>query len=151
MYIGSFAKRMEFNRYVYRITTLNMLDIIICGITTTGLILWSPYINMRTPNYGIWPIFFVNVVVACAIGISISKKLEIFLGENRLVCYFKRVGRNSIVYLCCNQLIIESIKNYIHIENTYFTGIALLFITYFIIEIVSFVLYNTKLKILFGK
>lgn len=151
MYIGSFAKRMEFNRYIHRITTLNMLDIIICGIAATGVILWTPYINMRTANYGIWPIFFVNVVVACAIGISISKKVEFFLGENKFICYLKRVGRNSIVYLCCNQLIIESIKNYIYLENTYFTGIALLFITCFIIEIVSFFVYNTKLKILVGK
>ena len=151
MYIGNFAKRMETNKWVQKITTLNILEIILCGIVETGVILATPYINMRTANYGFWPLFLVNVVVACAIGISISKKVESLLGESKFVCYLKRVGRNSIVYLCCNQLLIESIRGYIHIENTYLMGMILLLVTCSMIEIFSFVLYNTKLKIVVGK
>ena len=151
MYIGNFAKRMESNRWVHRIATLNMLEIILCGIVATGVILATPYINMRTASYGIWPLFLADVVVACAIGISISKKVESLLGESKFVCYLKRVGRNSIVYLCCNQLLIESVRDYIHIENTYLMGTTLLLVACAMIEIICFVIYNSKLKIVVGK
>ena len=151
MYIGNFAKKMESNRWVHRITTLNMLEIILCGFVVTGVILVTPYINMRTASYGIWPLFLADVVVACAIGISISKKVENRLGESKFVCYLKRVGRNSIVYLCCNQLLIESVRGCIHFENTYLMGMMLLLVVCAMIEIVCFAIYNTKLKIVVGK
>lgn len=106
---------------------------------------------MRTASYGIWPLFLADVMVACAIGISISKKVESLLGESKFVCYLKRVGRNSIVYLCCNQLLIESVRDCIHIENPYLMGTTLLLVVCAMIEIVCFIIYNTKLKIVVGK
>ena len=151
MHLGSCAKKLENSELISRVLSLNVWEILILGIVETSVILLSPYINMRTANYGLWPLFFFNVSVACAIGISICKKLE----HNRRGCkgilYLRHVGEKSIVYLCCNQLLIESIKGYIHIENTYLKGILLLFITCVTIEVICLAIYNTRLKCIIGK
>lgn len=151
MHLGQLAKEFHNNVWIRKAMSLNISEIIVCGVIQTCVIFLTPYINMRTANYGVWPLFVVDAVGACFIGVSISKILEYHGTFCKMVAYLKHVGKKSIVYLCCNQLLIESMREYISVKNTYLKGIILLIATCVMIEIICCIIYNTRLKIVIGR
>ena len=82
---------------------MNWLQILIVGLVTTGMIFVNGYINMREGRYAFIPLFWINAILSFSLGISVSK----------LICkickteYLMRIGRDSIVYVCLNQIVIR--------------------------------------------
>lgn len=73
------------------------------------LIFCNGYVSMRTNTYSNEMLFWLNAVFSSSIGLIWIKKIS---AKSRL---FERnfgfLGRNSIVYLCMNQLVIYGVKN----------------------------------------
>lgn len=63
------------------------------------------YVNMRTGEYACIPLFWINAVFATLVGINISRFLEKKFSKS-IINEFGYIGRNSIIYVCLNQLII---------------------------------------------
>lgn len=125
-----------------------------------GLI--NDYVNLRMGYYGIWPLFYVS-----AIGLSLA-----FWNMFRLVhikFYRKRVldralsvieimGRDSIVFLCLNQLIILLLSEWIgsflpstEIKMILLKKIIILVLTIIALYIICMIVNKTRLKKVFGK
>ena len=79
---------------------------ILSGIVATALISLNGYINMRNGIYSIVPLFWINAVLSMFIGISISKLVEKLTKGSIVEKWLVSIGRDSIVYLCFNQLVI---------------------------------------------
>lgn len=94
------------NRIIRRLLNLNVVWSIVVGLLTCVLIYINGYVNMRTQTYDIIPLFWINALLAIFVGISLSKIIDGFLGNTRFVKYLKKVGKNSITYLCLNQMFI---------------------------------------------
>lgn len=128
----------------------------VAAICITVLIFLNGYINMRTGNYAIIPLFWMNAIGAIIVGLNLAKYIEIYIKEV-LVKGIMSIGRNSIVYVCLNQVVllilkklIEVLSLQIYIPNIIIKiielGVALL-----ILGICSSVINHTKLKVFIGK
>lgn len=86
----------------------------VCSIV--GIVLFTilglvcPYINLRTGKYGIWPMFWINAVGMTVSLLIFSKCFCQWIEKEGIlvntIAWLKGIGRESIVYLCLNQLAI---------------------------------------------
>ncbi len=124
----------------------------------SGLTFVNGYINLRTGQYAIWPLFWIN-----AIGLSVSfwnLSRVIYNGVRGLkfTSYVIAIGRNSIIYLCLNQLVIyvlnsafgnlflESAIGVIILRQLILLGVVILILKGFELLII-----RSKLRVLIGK
>lgn len=85
-----------------------------CFYYIIGIIFFSvfgllfPYVNLRIGEYGIWPVFWINAVGMTVSLWGVSRYVnEFFAYKNiRYLYWLKGIGRDSILYLCLNQLAI---------------------------------------------
>lgn len=134
---------------------LNMpwwLCLILCAFDG-WLILSNGYINMRAEKYANIPLFWLNALLSIYIGISLSKEIQSALKDNLIEQWLESIGRNSIVYVCCNQLVIFFVTAlFKHTGITIIYGNALILIVSMAMLYGLYVLFTkTKLKILIGK
>ena len=67
----------------------------------------SDYVNMRTGTYPSSLIaFWINAVAASTIGLNIACRMKQWFKNCLLNRYLQGVGRNSIVYVWLNQIVI---------------------------------------------
>lgn len=136
-------------------SVLNMplLLCIILGILEAKLILSNGYINMREGTYAFIPLFWVNAILSIFIGISLSKKVENAIKGTKVEGWLTSIGRESIVYLCCNQLVIKVVTavfgHFVAISED--GNVIVLVVSMMILYILSVLFTKTKLKILIGK
>ena len=110
-------------------------------------------INMREGRYSIIPLFWVNATLATIIGLIISKVWV----ENFKVRYFNRyvcsVGKESIVYLCLNQIVIFILNGvFDHFTIPYVIKQPLLLIfSLIILYAICRIVFNSTFKIFFGR
>lgn len=134
---------------------LNMpfLLYIILGILEAKLILLNGYINMRAGTYACVPLFWINAILSIFIGISLSKKVENAIKGMKVEGWLTSIGRDSIVYLCCNQLVIKVVTTVFGRFMSISAGgnVIVLVVSIMILYILSVLFTKTKLKILVGK
>lgn len=128
------------------------------GFSVLGLV--NGYINLRQGLYSAWPLFWIN-----AVGMTISlwnlTRLQYGWLEKKelgkLLTWIKGIGRDSIIYLCLNQLMIL-----IAIHLVWFfqadNGVELLIkkviilvISLIELYVVQIIIMKTKLKSIVGK
>ena len=156
MHIGKMLKHYE-----QQITDLKIYQILFFGVLIGVSIMKTGYINMRS---GWYPdallLFWTNAVFASIIGMNIAKKIEKILGNSVVNRYFKSVGRNSIVYLCLNQIIIlgsKKVINYVlNIINPSFESVIIervlaLIISLTVLLLSSILFEKTFFRVLIGK
>ena len=138
-----------------KVLNLKIWPSLMMGVIFTILIMVSPKINMRTGNYGWYLPFWINALGATVAGWNLSRYLEQFL--NRFVPvidrWLKNIGKNSIVYLCLNQLVILAVTkglDLIGIEG-FIAKVPILLFTIAILFGFGKLIGNTKLKVLIGK
>ena len=97
------------------LTHLSLWQTIGLGAVNVVLILVSPKVNMRTAEYGWWLPFWVNALCAILVGWNLARYLDCFLEKSQMSQGLSRIlsgiGRNSIVYLCLNQIVILAMAN----------------------------------------
>lgn len=135
-----------------RIMRVPVVAYIIGGVVVTISIFLNGYINMRMGEYACIPLFWINAMGSIIVGLLWSKLLtEKF--RNKLVLWLTNVGKNSIVYLCLNQLVILLLNKCIeYIELPQVLSIFLVFILVMVILFgCGHVIINTRLKFIIGK
>ena len=135
------------------VLNMPLLLCIILGILEAKLILFNGYINMREGTYAFVPLFWVNAILSILIGISVSKKVENAIRGTIMASWLISIGRESIVYLCCNQLVIKvvtAIFGHFMALSAVGNGIVLV-VSMMVLYMLSVLLTKTKLKIIVGK
>lgn len=97
------------------IIELRWYQIIVFGVLIGLAIMQSDYVNMRKGTYpSVFVLFWINAISASVIGMSIAEKMKELLKDSFVNRYFQSVGRNSIVYVCLNQIVIQLCSSVLH-------------------------------------
>ena len=144
----------KLRKYEEVVVGLTWYQILFFGVLISASIIKSNYINMRTGNYSAdYLMFWVNAVGASVIGLNISRSVKTFFKNCVVSNYLQSVGRNSIVYVCFNQIVIMLSADliYPYMGNSYLIKALLLCITLIMLFTISFVFEHTKLKVILGR
>ncbi|WP_230399229.1 hypothetical protein [Novisyntrophococcus fermenticellae] len=135
------------------VLNMPLLLCIILGILEVKLILSNGYINMREGTYAFVPLFWVNAILSIFVGISLSKKVENAIKGTNVASWLTSIGRDSIVYLCCNQLVIKAVTVVFghFMVLSVDENILVLVVSMIILYMLSVLFTKTRLKILVGK
>ena len=133
----------------------------------TGILLFSLLglldlkVNLRTGEYGIWPLFWVDAVGLTVSLWGLARYVYEWLNKKKTLSWFTQyvlsIGRDSIVYLCLNQFVI--LTSNLIINSLGFSVYSVDFINKILILILSLaqlyviqkILLETRLKVIFGK
>lgn len=145
------------------VTGMNLwLSLLLIG-GASALVFVNGYVNMRTAQYAFMPLFWLNAVSLiigymnlCRIIDSKLSKLPVF---DKLIAEFKYIGKNSIVYLCLNQvtilflrLIIDKLASLLGVQIPYLlTAVFILIMTLVILHLLYVLFDKTKLRVLLGR
>ena len=143
------------------IIDLNLYQIVAFGLLTGISIMQSDYINMRTGTYSnVFIMFWVNAIAAIIIGMNLAKKMKTIFKDMSVNRYLQSVGRNSIIYVCLNQIVIlfttkilEKCFSFfdIHINCIIFNSGVNLAITLLVLFLLSILFEKTIFRVLIGK
>lgn len=152
-YIGHLCRKGADNKVVHFVFNLPWIPNLLLGIMTTILIFLNGYINMRTETYAVIPLFWVNAILAVIVGVNLSKLLYKYIQNSIVEKWLVGVGKESIVYVCLNQVVIIIIRKVTQMLNmpVYLSSVLVLVITMTFLWIISKIIVNTKLKLLIGK
>lgn len=155
--IGVLLKRASYSDIYKRLDSLKPIlkysILVFLFVLTCFLIFFNGAINMRDGRYSLIPLFWINATLATVTGLLISKCRFEVSGNGILSKYVSSIGRESIVYLCLNQLVVFFAKKVGDVMALPFilNQLMVLFISLFVLYLICWVVFNTKLKILFGK
>ncbi len=103
-------------------------------------------VNMRTGHYGIIPLFWLNSLLAIVLYWNLGNYLNVWYGKKSygriVVERLKKIGRNSIAYLCWNQLAILSCK--LLLKNTIIATIPSIYFKLLVLCMTLFFLYGAE-------
>lgn len=144
------------NKYIEKMFKLNKAAWFISAVLVTALIFINGYVNMRTGLYAIIPLFWINAIGACIVGINLSEYLaEIKINGRTLtiISILKRIGKNSLVYLCLNQIVLMLIRYIIGPLGIPrgFLQIAILILGLIVLYGCDLLINGTKLRVVIGK
>lgn len=162
-HLGSWIRNIENKNKVPIGDMVQPWHLMISVFALAATIMINGSVNMRTGEYRCWPLFLLNAAGGCTAIWIICFKLEKFL--SRYVQFSKRIekrtaiGRNSIIYLCANQMVISVCSGIVlrlsmNIKSDFgdiLRKLAIIFLTFIVLRIVEMIVMNTRLKILFGK
>ncbi len=139
------------NRYIAKMFKLNKAAWFISAVLLTVLIFVNGYVNMRTGLYAIIPLFWINAIGACIVGINLSE----YLAEVKINIFsvIKRIGKNSLVYLCLNQIVLMLIRYIIGPLGIPkgFLQITILILALIVLYVCDLLINGTKLRVVIGK
>lgn len=156
-YIGSLFKKFEEKKAVGFVLNLSWPLTAVFGVAATALIFVNGYVNMRTGEYNIVPLFWLNAVLATVVLLNFSRLIYKFLGSGFIGKRLSEIGKNSIVYLCFNQLAIRTFEKFIFVDESFPTVSKLLLkILIFVLSmamlfLIEKLITKTKLRVLVGK
>ena len=133
------------------------------AVAALGILLFSVlgclngYVNLREGTYGIWPLYWINVVGMTVSLWSFCKWIRDKAGKKGMAL-LQGIGRDSIVWLCLNQVVILSVKMAVGFLIKEPEGVAF-YVLHFgiflasaaVLLILQFVIMKTKLKVFVGK
>ncbi len=140
-----------------RILHIKLWQALLTGVFFSALIMVCPRINMRTGNYGVYLPFWINALGAIIAGWNIARYVEGLLVRGKIgktvATWLKGIGKNSIVYLCLNQIVILIVMYVFEMAgiNGFNAKVPILIITMSILFIIEKLICNTKLKVIIGK
>lgn len=158
-YVGYLMKTNSEKTVLHKLLNLTWFEIFLGADIVVISIFTNGYINMREGTYAIIPLFWINAILSILIGFNISKRIAAFTEsvKNRVVVFWKNwvisVGKNSIVYLCMNQVVIMIVEKYISYISisTVVDQAVILVLVLFILTLCSEIITNTRLRFLIGK
>lgn len=154
--LGSYIRIGEQkNNFIKKLFNINIIINVLLIIFTYHLILKNNYINMRTNSYAHIHLFWLNVILSFIFIINLSKEILIVLKALNLKVFyhwFLYIGRNTIVFLCLNQIFTSTISKK-YFKNSYFSHPALLKLLFVLIAltILAYIINHTVLRVTIGK
>ena len=134
-----------------KILNINIILLILLTIINCILIFKNGYVNMRMEIYANVLLFFINSILSSIILIDFSKKLEKILNNNFISKYLQSIGKDSIIYVCLNQIVILFITSLVKYMNFPLGNYLILILSLIILYILTILITKTKLKFLIGK
>lgn len=103
IHVGKTIKRKNVIQWVLNVPLIisTLFAIILC----LSIFINGP-INMNGAQYSFVPLFWINAVGSTLCGLNLSKKYCAMFGNSVIARLITDIGRNSIVFLCCNHLTI---------------------------------------------
>ena len=152
MYLGELFQLNRECPVVKQLLNMECLKYILLKILSIVFIFSNSYINMRQGKYGIIPFFWLNILLSVFSGLRLSTYIEQFFPKiiSKALVY---CGKNSIVFVCLNQLPIYLMNRSMRIMslNINVKRGVMLAITLLVLYIATYIIMNTQLKILIGK
>ena len=156
-YVGYLLRKHQTHKGKGRLLNLNWICATLVLLVGSLLAFINGYVNLRNAYYGFIPLFYIAAVLIC-VGIwNFSRIIDSF-SKLRLVCgSLQRIGRESIVYLCTNQIVIMVVTlgmEKLHIDmyaSTLINGLLCLASVLFIETLLRVFFTTTPLKICIGK
>ena len=135
------------------------LPICVIAFFINGILgLLNGYVNMRVGTYGIVLVFWFNAIIAILVYWNGSRLLYQYMEvrKHKGLNWIQEIGKNSIVYLCLNQLVILVLSKILIVLGLWdipwgIRGVILLAITLPILYKIEKIFMNSRAKILFGK
>lgn len=156
-HIGQLTKKYKEKKFMAKAINMPWYIWIVCVGVACVLIFLNGYINMRSEKYAIIPLFFIVAVLSSYILLTFSNFICRFFQKAFFYKWLLFIGRNSIVYVCLNQIVIIGIRylaSYIPVPNTIVLLLALigiLIVTLTILWLCAALFEKTKLRVLIGK
>lgn len=151
------ARNSVFFNEMIRLFQMKFWIALLAGAVTTVLIFVNGSVNMRASKYAIYPLSWLIAVLASVIGWNICRYLHTWTANkpivkqvDMLVVFF---GKNSIVSLCLNQLVILIVhKCFVTVgaEAKYFCILELM-VVLFLLYLLTLVFTKTRLCVFCGK
>ena len=127
----------------------------VLALAVTVLIMISPRVNMRTGNYGYLLPFWINALGATAVLWNTCRYADAFLEKRApaIGLWLKGIGRDSIVYLCLNQIVILAVKKALNLVGIsgFWIGIPVLMLTMAVLYGFEKFICQTKLAVMIGR
>lgn len=147
--------RMIHGTKVEKLLNLKLWQSLLVGVLISILIMICPKINMRTGNYGWYLPFWINALGAIVGGWNLSRYVDSFLQRIADVVgqWLRCIGKNSIVYLCLNQIVILVATYILGIVriNEFVAKIPILVLTLTMLFAFEKLVCDTKLRVIIGK
>lgn len=152
-YLGYLFKKNRKNKYIGLLLNLPWLPNILLGFLTAILIFTNGYINMRSGTYSVIPLFWLNALLSIIVGINFARWIYSSIENNLIGKWLRGIGRDSIVYVCLNQVVILILTQCLNAMSlpVILSKILILILTLLILLISSKIITCTKLRVLIGK
>lgn len=156
--VGYFLRRYNNKASINFLFNMNIFWLLIFFVFNTILIFINGYVNIRLCSYSIIPLFWINSIVAFLCYTNLFYKIE--ATDNKFVKvlnnWLKDVGKNSITFVCLNQIVLLILNKIVSIcslnnINYLLLHLIILIAALFCLKIASVVINKTKLRILIGK
>lgn len=155
--MGHFLRLQYKHPIVYKIFNMSFVKIICLGIINIVGIYNNGYVNLRTGEYSSFIMFWCNSIVAIIVLWNLARVLDTKFSKLFIIKEIKFIGRNSMVYLVLNQLlvlIINKVISWLEMNNMieiYAIRAVSLVIIVIILHYIARLLSSTKLACVVGK
>lgn len=138
------------NKLKGKILNIKFLLLMVITVLDVYLIFNNGYVNMRTEVYSNVILFFFNSILSSIVLINYALIVEKVLKISFISKFIQSIGKNSIVYVCLNQIVILLVTKFI---NYYlpFKNYFILLLSVILLGVGSYIISKTKLKFLIGK
>lgn len=117
-----FMKYKNTVKLVGKFEHLRFLSALLLGVLGGLIILYNDSVNMRAGTYGNIFLYYIGALAAIFTGINISRYFTLLFNHNTLLSainvVIQRIGKNSITFLCLNQLIIKLFSDVLNGRTT---------------------------------
>lgn len=158
IYAGYFLKINRSNMRVHAIFNMSAWKIVVLLVVNTISIYLNGMVNIRTNDYSFVPLFWINCIMAIILWLNISIRIDKAQLKfmMKISGCLKYIGRNSIVYLLLNEIVIylvTTVLAFIKINTIWYQleRVIVSIGTMIVLTIASEIFNRTKLKILLGK
>lgn len=162
MYVGYLMGRSDKKRFIVKFELRNALVLGIIFIFNLVLIMLNGDVNVRRNVYAVIPLTWFNCIVAILCYLNISfwidcSRIRICTRIKKCLVY---IGKNSIVFLILNELVIYLVGQMLKIINFSMIDNVLIRITYksvvlvlviLMLSIITEIINRTKFRVLIGK
>jgi len=155
IYAGNMLKQKIGDKHLIK----NDLILGLLLLINIAMIFVNGDVNMKQAQYANIILFWVNAILAIILIFEISKKLDCCRSVlvKCVLQELKYIGKNTVVYLCLNQLFILWMNNlwdFMKIQSLLIEGvykIIMLVVTLLVLHLTTEIINGTKLRLLIGK
>ena len=153
---GYYANPANGKNYIAKLFELDSMKTMASILMGTVLIFINGYVNLRTAHYGNLFLFYFDALLLSIAIMNISRWIDSHV-RNKIIKhlenYLKKIGKNSVIYLCTNQVIIMAINMMIppKLVNSRIDAIFVLMGTLLIEELMIVAFSKTQLRFFIGR
>lgn len=159
-HIGRLISQNRSNKIIAYMLNMNIFYTIAVIAVFSITVFVNGYVNMRKGEYSIVPLFWLNAIGLIIGWLNLARIIDSSLSNapvvDKVIGEMKFIGRNSIIYLCLNQvtiLVIQKICKHLPLSQIPWLVISFvsLIITIAVLHLFTILFNRTKLKLMLGK